>query len=855
MTPHPHRYRSRDKVFVLLLASPLLAASCGELKDPTDPAPTSSALDVAFGRWDPGAPSFGSGDGFIPIHSSLMRNDTILGVAGSSFNTCYSWGRHNTKVFSLTGFTGLPGSWTGNLSGPYLDLIPQPCENQEPGFTNHLAVIADAFCSGHVHDDQGRVIFQGGLRGYDGSDGSSCNGTGVPNAAAYTPGTTAINGSFSVRGRTNPHWYPTLVAGVKSTYIFPGVDSDNTGGPDAGRISWLPYGAFDWQGATTGPIQTTLATYPRVHLLPYGKFFVSSPDQGTRQNEFYNPLTNFFESAGSSRVPTNVGGALADGLNIHDSWTGTAVLLPLSPVSGIYLKPTVAIFNDKTAYSRELGLGNVTGWKPLPARPASMANKVRNHGSSTILPTGQILLTGGSNSRLDFDGVKEAEIYDPSLLQWQVSAAASFPRNYHSVALLMRDGRVWTAGGNKDAVGSDTMSGTLCDGMKDGMPNTSQPGVEVFTPWYYDFPAERPTLTTCPAKVAADGGDITIGIGGSQGNNIKKVALMRAGSVTHAFDSDQRLIWLDIKSTTASTVKVATPYGAAAAPPGDYMLFALKDRNNGSTWQRYIPSVGCWMTVEVPVARNGIAAADMNTVMAGIINQGYKPTNIDGYEIGSQTFFNVTFKSSQGDNNWSASWGLTQGGFNSEFSTRVSAGMRLKQIDSYKFGGVVNYAVIFEPDDHTVEWRAFTATSQTGLDTLWNTYTAAGFRPIMWSHVWTNSTTPVFSGIFETSTVSSWSAWWGMGEAEFQAKIDAETAAGRHLDHVAASNIGTNTPRFAATFSNASIGRFRAAHMLSGADFQKGHDDAISQSEQPRVIAGYGVGSNTKYAALWSEKK
>jgi hypothetical protein len=41
-----------------------------------------------------------------------------------------------------------------------------------------------------------------------------------------------------------------------------------------------------------------------------------------------------------------------------------------------------------------------------------------------------------------------AEIYHPRTGQWQMAAQSRVPRLYHSVALLMPDGKVVTAGSN-----------------------------------------------------------------------------------------------------------------------------------------------------------------------------------------------------------------------------------------------------------------------------------------------------------------------------------------------------------------------------------------------------------------------
>ena len=52
----------------------------------------------------------------------------------------------------------------------------------------------------------------------------------------------------------------------------------------------------------------------------------------------------------------------------------------------------------------------------------------------------------------DARAVLEPELYDPYANKWHLLKDPSpSPRNYHSVALLMPDGAVWSAGSDKDA--------------------------------------------------------------------------------------------------------------------------------------------------------------------------------------------------------------------------------------------------------------------------------------------------------------------------------------------------------------------------------------------------------------------
>jgi hypothetical protein len=91
-----------------------------------------------------------------------------------------------------------------------------------------------------------------------------------------------------------------------------------------------------------------------------------------------------------------------------------------------------------------------------------------------------------------------------------------------------------------------------------------------------------PTLNTLPG---------TFVINTPQANDIQSVVMIRCGSVTHAFDADQRYVGLVIQSHTATSLTVQTPPNRKIAPPGYYMLFLI--HTNG------VPSVGKFIRINV----------------------------------------------------------------------------------------------------------------------------------------------------------------------------------------------------------------------------------------------------------------
>src|SRR5262249_41473954 len=143
-------------------------------------------------------------------------------------------------------------------------------------------------------------------------------------------------------------------------------------------------------------------------------------------------------------------------------------------------------------------------WQVMGTRPTQLGSPatVRNYANSTLLPTGQIMVSGGVGpSQHDADAVKTPEIYDPATNAWLATSPATVPRNYHGVAMLLPDGRVWTASGSKDHSGSQCGGGSSCNVSG---PDESETRVEIFTPWYYGR-SDRPAVTSCPDIMVANG--------------------------------------------------------------------------------------------------------------------------------------------------------------------------------------------------------------------------------------------------------------------------------------------------------------------------------------------------------------
>src|SRR3989442_12109336 len=76
--------------------------------------------------------------------------------------------------------------------------------------------------------------------------------------------------------------------------------------------------------------------------------------------------------------------------------------------------------------------------------------------NGALLADGTLLALGGQRAgkwAADPQPVLQPEIYDPQTNHWTLMAPMAHPRQYHSIAILLPDGRVLSAGGGGPPLG------------------------------------------------------------------------------------------------------------------------------------------------------------------------------------------------------------------------------------------------------------------------------------------------------------------------------------------------------------------------------------------------------------------
>jgi hypothetical protein len=215
----------------------------------------------------------------------------------------------------------------------------------------------------------------------------------------------------------------------------------------------------------------------------------------------------------------------------------------------------------------------------------------RRQHNATILADGTVLVTGGTQGPgfNDVDPgapIHAAELWDPDSGTWTVLAEEAADRCYHSTALLLPDGRVFSAGGGEYAPVPDVAN----------LPRDTHVDAQLFSPPYL-FRGPRPAFAGAPDAVSY-GQAFELAV--QRPDKISKVTWIRLGSVTHSCDQNQRLNTLSF-TRGEGKITVSAPANANLCPPGHYMLFLVDDQG--------VPSVA-------HIAR--IAAAPHAAVMAHI---------------------------------------------------------------------------------------------------------------------------------------------------------------------------------------------------------------------------------------------
>ncbi|WP_251064444.1 discoidin domain-containing protein [Streptomyces sp. ISL-44] len=451
----------------------------------------------------------------VPVATAALPGDKLL-----------AWSAYAVDRF---------GGSSGYTQTAILDLKTGKVTQRRIDNTGH-----DMFCPGIAMLADGRVLVTGG--------------SNAEKASIYDPATDAWSATTSMNIARGYQAMTLLSTG--EAFVLGGSWS-GPAGDKAGEV-WSP-DTRTWRklpGVAATPALTADPAGPYradnhmwLHATSGGKVLQLGPSK----------QMNWISTTGQGSI--TAAGTRADS---QDAMTGNAVAYDIGKLLTLGGSPAY----EKTPATRRAYTVNISGSQVQAARTGDM-EYARAFGNSVVLPDGKVAVFGGQAYPVPFSdatSVLTPELWDPSTGSFTPLATMAIPRNYHSVANLLPDGRIFSGGGG--------LCGDCATNHADGA---------VFTPPYLlnadGSPKPRPAITGGVPATAAPGASLSV----TTQAPVASFVLMRAAAATHSTDNDQRRVPLVSTATGTGAYTVAIPADTGVVLPGTYMLFALDAQGVPST--------------------------------------------------------------------------------------------------------------------------------------------------------------------------------------------------------------------------------------------------------------------------------
>lgn len=386
-------------------------------------------------------------------------------------------------------------------------------------------------------------------------------------------------------------WYPSQVLlGDGRTAIVGGYDESESPPGVAATDTQIAevFAPADANGGT-GRLTTVAnepgfrtALYPHLFTLPDGFVLLAGPAAGdsARLSFVRGQPAGRLDMPSPPDVANRIGGtAVLEPAGFRGSWSAMQIggyddRVPANPSA----PAAEYIYRAAASAVRSNGRTLRTGGAPAP-------NLGRAYANTVLLPDRSMVTIGGGAGRDPDSGTyytageverKRVELYDPASRSWTLGPNQREYRSYHSTAVLLPDGRVWSAGDDRHTLEPNQAG--------DGYRSSTSDTAELYEPPYLFAPGPRPKIGAVSRKLGYGDG---FGIRTRKGRG-ETAVLMAPGATTHGADMHQRLVTLKKLGKVAGRgLNMKTPTARGAAPPGYYMLFVLSRTGK--------PSVAEWV--------------------------------------------------------------------------------------------------------------------------------------------------------------------------------------------------------------------------------------------------------------------
>ena len=470
----------------------------------------------------------------VGLHSTLMPTGQVI-TYGTPLNT----GVQDGRTFDI---------WDPSKG------LDDPAAH----YTLPNAQAVDSFCSSATLMSTGAMLISGG--------NSPASGDSPMASTIFTPASATPVALASALAY--PRWYASMITLADGRAMIVGggkpyvtnAYNDVSGSLSRGDVSMTPeiytaaagwtklYGAISEDAF--GPDYNRW-WYPRQWVAPNGKVFGLSVEKMWMLDPAGAggiATVGTFKSGYSETTLPNVGP------------TSTAVMYDVGKI--LQVGGNGPANGAPTTSSAAATTFNLNGAAVAVAETARMTY-ARQWGNSVVLPTGKVVVTGGSTyaDNAGVNAVYPAEIWDPASGAWTVGASAAVYRGYHSATILLPNGTILSTGG--------------------GVPGpATNVNAEIYYPPYLftttaagaSALAARPIIASVSGRSFGYGAHMTMSL--SSTDQIRSVSVIGLSSTTHSFNTGQRFIPA-VFQQTGQAVSLALPGGAAIAPPGYHMVFVV----------------------------------------------------------------------------------------------------------------------------------------------------------------------------------------------------------------------------------------------------------------------------------------
>ncbi len=431
----------------------------------------------------------------------------------------------NGKVLTWSAYApdnfGVENVW-GQTWSSIFDPVTKTSQQRVVTETQH-----DMFCPGTTMLSDGRILINGGSSSYK--------------TTIYNPANDAWNAAAEMN---IPRGYPGNALLPDGSVLTLGGAWSGGQTPKTGEI----WNGSNWRVMSGLPVTSLVGPDPRGVYRGDNHFWLFTHSDGRVFHAGPSAAMHWISTSGNGSI-TSAG---TRGDDVY-SMNGNAVMYDIGKILKTGGAPAYEDADaSSSAYVINLGAGST--------RKVAAMNYARAMHNSVVLPNGQVVITGGQTYVKLFSddrSVLMAELWDPRTETFHTLSPGRLPRNYHSISLLLPDGRVLVGGGG------------LC-----GACTTNHANVEILTPPYLlrgdGSPAPRPSITSAPAN-GSHGATITV----TTDTVVTEFSLMRLSVATHSINNDQRRVPLQSSSVDGRSHRLTLPSSLGTLPPGYYMLFAL----------------------------------------------------------------------------------------------------------------------------------------------------------------------------------------------------------------------------------------------------------------------------------------